>query len=315
MIDIDRGSAYSPQPNTPRATDLVSLTSRPRLIGERASALSCSASRRNGVRGYATWTADRQRPCRGAQSLPVSADMARPTSSRRSSASVRELEQRVAEAEREVERIARRRHECAEWLATLRQRVEDVPGVGCGAEHRPAWRQWAPRAAAWHRRRVERPHRRGAGRRALDLSPSGTGAPPAARGRDDRPHDAGAAAMTDTIEALDAEIARLQAEIVNIERMQPTVAERFAAAEAELRDANSSIARTACASLPRILAETAYLQRQAVIGALHGGRRRQAAAGRARSESRPQGEGLSAADKRAASRSAAPPDSADRCTT
>ena len=38
-----------------------------------------------------------------------------------------------------------------------------------------------------------------------------------------------------TIEDLDAEIARLQAEFRSVERMPPTIAERFAEAEARLR--------------------------------------------------------------------------------
>ena len=43
--------------------------------------------------------------------------------------------------------------------------------------------------------------------------------------------------MSTAIDNLDAEIARLQAEAARIERAPPTIADRYAAAEAELRDA------------------------------------------------------------------------------
>jgi septum formation inhibitor MinC len=73
--------------------------------------------------------------------------------------------------------------------------------------------------------------------------------------------------MTDTINALAAEITRLQAEIVNVERMQPTIAERFAAAEAELRDAEALYRAEGSKVSAAHPAQTAHLQRLAVIGA------------------------------------------------
>jgi hypothetical protein len=102
--------------------------------------------------------------------------------------------------------------------------------------------------------------------------------------------------MNPAIDQLDAEIAGLQAEIARVEHMPATVAERYAAAEAELRE-GERIFRThgpnPSAAYP---GQTADLQRRAAIGAaMVVGAEQLLRVERQRIEA--QGEGLSAADK------------------
>jgi predicted nucleic acid-binding Zn-ribbon protein len=102
--------------------------------------------------------------------------------------------------------------------------------------------------------------------------------------------------MSAAIEQLDAEIARLQVEMGTVERALPTIAERFAAAEAELRDAEQIFQRYGFKVSAAHPAEAAHLQRQALIGAMMVvGGDRLLRTERARIEA--QGEGLTAADK------------------
>jgi hypothetical protein len=102
--------------------------------------------------------------------------------------------------------------------------------------------------------------------------------------------------MSPAIDQLDAEIARLQAEVSRVEHMPPTIAERFAAAETELRDAEQVYrmhGHKVSAAHPE---QTAYLQRQAVLGAcMVVGADQLLQVERQRIEA--QGEGMSAADK------------------
>ena len=60
--------------------------------------------------------------------------------------------------------------------------------------------------------------------------------------------------MNSAVEKLDDEIARIQVDLANVERAPPTIAERFAVVEAELRDA-----------------EALYLARGLNVGAAHPG--------------------------------------------
>ena len=102
--------------------------------------------------------------------------------------------------------------------------------------------------------------------------------------------------MTDTIDTADAEIARLQAEIAAITAMQPTVAERFAVVESQMREAEQVFRNYGMNPGAAHPGETAHLQRLAVIGAcmvidpdkLMKSEHQRIAA---------QGEGISAADK------------------
>jgi hypothetical protein len=74
--------------------------------------------------------------------------------------------------------------------------------------------------------------------------------------------------MSDDLERLDGEIQRLRQEAAAIARMPATIAERFAHAEAELRQAEQLYREhglSVAAGDPR---ETAHLQRQALIGAM-----------------------------------------------
>ena len=73
--------------------------------------------------------------------------------------------------------------------------------------------------------------------------------------------------MSPAIEHLDAEIARLQAEIASVERAPPTVAERFADVEAELRDAERLYRTRGLKVSAAHPDQTAFLQRQALLGA------------------------------------------------
>ena len=70
-----------------------------------------------------------------------------------------------------------------------------------------------------------------------------------------------------TIEQIDAELARLQSEAAAVERMPPTVAERFAVIEAEYRQAERLYRERGLKIDTGHPAETAHLQRLAVIGA------------------------------------------------
>jgi DNA repair exonuclease SbcCD ATPase subunit len=99
-----------------------------------------------------------------------------------------------------------------------------------------------------------------------------------------------------TVEKLDIEIKQLLAEIATVERALPTVAERFAAAEAELRSAEEVYRSRGLNPSAAHPGETVHLQRLAVVGAcmvvgsaalLKAEHERIAA----------QGEGLSAVDK------------------
>jgi hypothetical protein len=102
--------------------------------------------------------------------------------------------------------------------------------------------------------------------------------------------------MSSTIEKLDAEIARLQAEAASVERMPPTIADRYADVHAELRDAERLYqTRGLKVSAPHP-GETAHLQRQALIGlCMVVGADKILKVERQRIEQ--QGEGLTAADK------------------
>lgn len=102
--------------------------------------------------------------------------------------------------------------------------------------------------------------------------------------------------MTTAIEKLDAEIQKLQQEAAAAEQAPPTIAERFAAAEAELLEAERIFRTFGLNPSAPHPGETAYLQRLAVVGCcmivgsaaiLKATHQRIAA----------QGEGLTAADK------------------
>jgi hypothetical protein len=102
--------------------------------------------------------------------------------------------------------------------------------------------------------------------------------------------------MSSAVEQLDAEIARLQAEIARVEHMPRTIADRFTEVEAELRSAEQLYLVHGLKVSAAHPAEHAHLQRQSLIGAM------MAAGGdkllqveRQRIEA--QGEGMSAADK------------------
>jgi hypothetical protein len=102
--------------------------------------------------------------------------------------------------------------------------------------------------------------------------------------------------MATNIEKLDDEIRRLQAEVAGVEIMPPTIAERVAAVEGELRQAEQ-IYRTyglkVSAAHPL---ETAHLQRQALVGAcMVVGGRELLKVERQRIEA--QGEGMTVADR------------------
>jgi hypothetical protein len=99
-----------------------------------------------------------------------------------------------------------------------------------------------------------------------------------------------------TIEDLDGEIARLQAEVRSVEHMPPTIAERYSEVEGAMREAEAVYRRLGLGASAGHPAEHAHLQRQVLIGAC------MVAAGdkllkveRQRIEK--QGEGLTAADK------------------
>src|SRR4051794_21033207 len=101
--------------------------------------------------------------------------------------------------------------------------------------------------------------------------------------------------MSAALQKADAEIAALQAEIATTERAPTTVAERYGAAEAELRR-DAELYRTRglnpSAGHP---GETAFLQHHVLIGALFTATgEKLLRAERARIET--QGEGLTAAD-------------------
>jgi hypothetical protein len=102
--------------------------------------------------------------------------------------------------------------------------------------------------------------------------------------------------MTDTTEALDAEIARLQTEAASVERMPATIAERYAKVEAELREAERLYRTYGLKVSAAHPAEAAHLQRQAVIGAcMVVGAEKLLKIERQRVEQ--EGEGLAAVDK------------------
>jgi hypothetical protein len=102
--------------------------------------------------------------------------------------------------------------------------------------------------------------------------------------------------MSPAIDQLDAEIAGLQAEVARVEHMPRTIAERFAEAEARLREAEGVYRQWGFDVSAGHPGEAQHLQRQSLIGALmvvnsaallKAERERIAAAG----------EGLSAVDK------------------
>lgn len=102
--------------------------------------------------------------------------------------------------------------------------------------------------------------------------------------------------MNATIDTLDAEIARLQVEIGSVEQAPPTIAERFAVVEAQLRDAEALYQTHGLRVSAGHPAEHAYLQRQALIGlCMTVGSDKILKTERARIEQ--QGEGMTAADK------------------
>jgi hypothetical protein len=74
--------------------------------------------------------------------------------------------------------------------------------------------------------------------------------------------------MSSAIDQLDAEIARLQAEVARVEHMPRTIAERFAEAEAELRSAEALYQSHGLKVSAAHSAEHAHLQRQSLIGAM-----------------------------------------------
>jgi hypothetical protein len=73
--------------------------------------------------------------------------------------------------------------------------------------------------------------------------------------------------MTDVTDALDAEIARLQAEVASVEAMPPTVGERYAKVEAEFREAERVFRDYGLHPSAAHPGEMAHLQRLAVVGA------------------------------------------------
>jgi phage-related tail protein len=102
--------------------------------------------------------------------------------------------------------------------------------------------------------------------------------------------------LSPAIDKLDAEIARLQAEVAHVEHMPRTIAERFAEVEAELRSAEQLYRNNGHKVGAAHPEQTAYLQRQAVLGAcMVVGADQLLRADRQRIEA--QGEGMSAADK------------------
>jgi hypothetical protein len=102
--------------------------------------------------------------------------------------------------------------------------------------------------------------------------------------------------MAMTIEEIDAEIAGLLAEILNTEHMPPTIAERYAKVEAELRQAEQLYRAHGVNASAGHPAEHAHVQRQSLIGAMMvTGGDKMLKAERARLEA--QGEGMTAADK------------------
>jgi len=74
--------------------------------------------------------------------------------------------------------------------------------------------------------------------------------------------------MSSAIDKLDAEIARLQTEARTVEAAPPTIAERFAAVEGELRDAEGLFRAHGLKISAGHPAESAHLQRQSLIGAM-----------------------------------------------
>ena len=72
--------------------------------------------------------------------------------------------------------------------------------------------------------------------------------------------------MSTAIELFDSEIAALQAEISSVERAPPTVAERHAAAAAELRSAEALYRTRGLRPAALHPAEQEHLQRLAVVG-------------------------------------------------
>ena len=71
-----------------------------------------------------------------------------------------------------------------------------------------------------------------------------------------------------SIEQMDAEIARLQVEIGSVERAPRTVAERYAEAEARLRQAESVYRQWGFDASAGHPSEAQHVQRQSLIGAL-----------------------------------------------
>jgi 4-hydroxyphenylpyruvate dioxygenase-like putative hemolysin len=75
-------------------------------------------------------------------------------------------------------------------------------------------------------------------------------------------------AMSDELERLDSEIARLQAEAASIERAPRTIAERYAETEARLREAEGVYRQWGFDASAGHPGEAQHVQRQSLIGAL-----------------------------------------------
>jgi hypothetical protein len=73
--------------------------------------------------------------------------------------------------------------------------------------------------------------------------------------------------MIDATEAFDVELGRLQGEVAKIEPLPPTVSERYAAAEAELLEAERIFRTYGLSPSAPLPGATAHLQRLAAIGA------------------------------------------------
>jgi hypothetical protein len=100
-----------------------------------------------------------------------------------------------------------------------------------------------------------------------------------------------------TLDKIDAELAGVRAEIARVAQALPTTAERYAAAESELREAERLFRTHGFKVSAAHPGESAYLQRQTVIGAaMVAGGDKLLKAERARIEAQG-GEGMSTADK------------------
>jgi hypothetical protein len=181
QIDIDkwqrlRAAAANAEHDGPTFADLqaaIDRRARERIELERFRA--------DGVRGYASGPPITNAHA-GEQILAGVGGHGPDDVKRAFDASVRELEQRVVEAEREVERISERRRQCSETLARLRGLVEDCRtwADAQGIVLPGAAGRVVPPPGMVGARSVHIPEPPADARSII--SPSGSGAPPAARG-------------------------------------------------------------------------------------------------------------------------------------